>query len=204
MSTVYSLRIINNSDQSGDFCLYQVNPKVRDPYIMSLAWFSKRAFPKTSLMYEWALDYDFTWANTGSLKQGVIFTPSQLINGGLNHDNMITFTQENGSPQFKDLATNPAFEGLQRIECDGTTVRHQTAIGVGVSNLPAFARQSEPNMGFSFSPQVQYRLTFGYYQQGEALNLDQISHFTIIDFPPNVYSMTATLNPNNTWTVQPA
>lgn len=204
MSTVYSLSIVNNSDQTGDFCLYQIDPNVKDPYVMPLAWYSKRANPSTKLNYQWTLDYSFVWANTGILTPGVVFFPSQIVNGGLTQDNMITFTNENGSYQFKDLTTNKSFEGLLHIECDDTISRQQTSIGIGMSGAATFARQAEPNMGFSFSPQIQYRLTFGYYQQGEVLNTDQISHFVTIDFPPNVYSMTATLNADNTWTVQPS
>ena len=203
MASRYSLTIVNNSDQTGDFCLYQIDPNIRDPYIMSLAWFSKGAHPTTTLVYEWSLDYNFTWADTGPLVPGVVFKPSEIINGGLITNNMVTFTQEDGTPHFKDLVTNPAFEGLQHIECDETISRNTTSIGVGMSGAPTFARQSEPNMGFSFSQKIQYRLTFGYYQQGEVLNLDQITHYAIIEFPPNVFSMTAIFNADNTWTIEP-
>ncbi len=204
MATQYSLTIINNSPQSGDFCLYQVDANVKDPYIMSLAWLSKRAHPSTTLQYAWVIDYSFVWAETGNLQPGIIFKASQNVNGGLTQDNAITFTKEDGAYHFIDLTTDENYDGLLNIKCDNTIPTQQASVGIGMSGSPTFVRQAQPNMAFIFSPKIEYRLAFGYYDQGEVLNLGQISNFATIEFPNGVYSMTAILNADNTWTVEPS
>lgn len=203
MAIQYSLTIINNSPQSGDFCLYQVDSNIKDPYVMSLAWFSKRAHPTTTLQYTWAIEYSFVWAQTGELKPGIIFKPSQNVNGGTIQDNAITLTKESEAYHFIDLTTDKNYEGLLHINCDNTISTEQASVGIGMSGSPTFVRQAQPNMGFNFSPEIEYRLTFGYYEQGEVLNINQISHFAVIEFPSGIYDMTAILNADNTWTIKP-
>lgn len=204
MSTKYTLTIKNDSPQSGDFCLYQVDLNVKDPYIMPLAWLSKRAHPMTTLQYTWTNDYNFVWAETGNLQPGIIFKASQNVDGGLTQNNAITLTKEDGAYHFIDLTTDENYQGFLNIKCDNTIPTQQASVGIGMSSSPTFARQAQPNMSFKFSPQIEYRLTFGYYDQGEVLNLGQISNFAIIEFPNGVYSMSATLNADNTWTVEPS
>lgn len=204
MSDIYSLKIINNSDQTGDFCLYQVDKNLEDTNIMSLAWFSKSASAGTDLEYKWKLDYSFFWSKTGKLKPGIIFDSSHATKGSLTKNNVVTFNYENREYQFKNLTSDSHYNGLQYIECDMNIKMHEAAVGVGMHGIATFARNAEPNLGFSFSPRIQYRLAFGSYQQGEVLDLHKISHFTVIDFPMNIYNMTATLNSDNSWTVAPS
>ena len=49
---------------------------------------------------------------------------------------------------------------------------------------------------------VDAAISFGNYTTGEAIDISSMTGAAQIVFPVNVYSMTATLNANNTWTIQ--
>jgi hypothetical protein len=46
-------------------------------------------------------------------------------------------------------------------------------------------------------------VTFSTYEQGQLLGQAQITNAATIAYPPNVYSMTVTINSDQTWTVGP-
>lgn len=203
MATTYNLIFKNNSDQVGDICVYQTDPNIKDPYVMSLAWYAKRTNPDVTDKFTWTIDYCYVWDETGELIPGVTFEASQTVGGDLKENNSIEFTKENGAYQFDNLVTDKDYNGTLHIQCDDTVPPKEAAVGIGMSGAGTFVRQAEPNMGFSFTPHPQYWVTFGNFEQGQVIDITQISQVGQVQFPPNVYSMTATLNADNTWTVEP-
>lgn len=200
--TQYSVVFVNNSDQTGSACIYQQDPNIGVPDVMSLAWFSQIAAPTTTVVFQWTINYNFVWSETGNLVPGVVFTASQTWDADLSSNNQVTFTNNGGAYTFQNLTAGPS-QGNLYIQQAGTIPADQASVGVGMSGFGTFVVQAEPNMNLIFTPQPEYWITFGNYIQGQVMDITEVSNPGQIQFPANVYSMTATLNSDNTWTIQP-
>jgi hypothetical protein len=74
----------------------------------------------------------------------------------------------------------------------------------GGAGSGTFAVQAQPNSLLTFTPHPAYWVTAGTFEHGEVLDIGSIlGDSAEIQFPPGVYNMTAILNLDNTWTVQP-
>src|SRR5690349_19347554 len=62
-----------------DLCVYQKPVDLGVPDAVPLAWLCAPAWPKTTAIFSWALDYSFVWARTGSLKPGVQFETQETM-----------------------------------------------------------------------------------------------------------------------------
>jgi hypothetical protein len=210
--TDYTLRVINNSSNLVDMCVFQNDPDIGVPDVMSLAWFTKTSHPTTIVRFNWSLDYSFVWSETGVLVPGVFFDASQVwpadpsvnrpstpTNGG----NQIGFDRSDGAYTFTSTSTTGARQGTLYIKEDGSLPLRQASVGIGMSGSGTYAVQAQPNLNLTFTPHPAYYLAAGTYDQGEVLDVGAITNKLKVDFPPNTYSMTATLNIDNTWSLTP-
>ena len=201
MSQSYTVIFQNNSSNPGSACMYQVDPTIGVPNVMSLAWFAKYAFPTTKLVFSWTLGYDFVWSQTGKLAPGILLTASQCIPADLTTTNQISLDYQNGAFDFVKQ-TQGAQAGSLYIQETGNIPANMASAGIGMAGSATFAVQAQPNIKLIFTPHPQYWITFGNYTQGEVLGNSNITTSAQIVFPLNIYSMSAILNPDNTWTVQ--
>jgi rhizosphere induced protein len=201
--TNYSLIFQNNSSNGWTAAVYQQAPNISQQDVMSLAWFAQAADPSTTVTFYWQINYDFVWSETGTLVPGVLFSASQ--NWSTNpegQNNQVGFTYGNGGPfTFNNQTAGPQ-QGTLYIAQDGTIPENTAAVGIAMSGAGTFVVQAEPNITASFTPTPNYWITFGDYVQGQVMDIQQITSAAQIVFPVNVTSMTATLNANNSWTVQ--
>jgi hypothetical protein len=201
--TKYSVNFKNNSTMSGNACVYQTDPDITDPYVMSLAWFSKAAHPTTLVDFTWGVNYSFVWSNTGLLKPGVVFLASQAWDADLSMKNQVDFTYLANAHTFKEQRQGPK-QGSLYINEEGSIPPLMASVGIGMSGSGTFVRQAQPNIDLVFTPHPEYWITFGSFVQGQVLDITEITHPAALEFPPNVYELNATLNKDNTWTVTPA
>ncbi|WP_309112228.1 hypothetical protein [Saccharothrix sp.] len=209
--TQYTLRVVNDSTNLTDMCVYQQDPNIGAPNVMSLAWFTKPAYPTTTVVFRWTIDYSFIWSETGQLKPGVFFDASQIwpadpsiigVASERKAGNQIGFSHPSeGAYTFTSTPTANAQRGTLYIDENATIPLKEASVGIGMSGSGTFATQAQPNIHLSFTPHPTYWLTAGTYQQGEVLDVQSITNPVEIHFPPNVYSMTATLHEDNSWTV---
>jgi hypothetical protein len=52
----YTIVVQNNSSSEGDVCVYQTDPNISDPKVMSLAWLTDQVPPTGTLSFTWNLD----------------------------------------------------------------------------------------------------------------------------------------------------
>lgn len=200
----YTLVFQNNSANAWNACIYQTDPDLANFEVQSLAWLTKAAAPTTQVKFEWTIEYSFVWDETGILKPGVIFDASQLWPADLSTTNAVTLTHA-VNPQseyytFTDQTAGPN-QGSLYITTDNTVPLNMASVGIGMSNAGTFAVQAQPNLNLIFTPHPTYWITFGSFVQGEVLDETEITNVAQIAFPPSVYTMYATLNLDNTWTV---
>ena len=202
MSVNYTLIFQNNSSNPWTAAIYQNDPDINNPEVMSLAWFAKKANPTTKVQFSWTIDYGFVWSETGKLNDGVIFTASQDWSADLTTSNRVGFTDENGAFTFENQVQGPV-PGTLSIAQDKTIPANTASVGVSMSGAGTYVVQAQPNITASFTPHPNYWITFGTYTQGEVMNIGQLTNEAEVAFPPNVYSMTAILSMQNTWSVVP-
>ena len=210
--TQYTLRVINNSSNLVDMCTYQKDPDIGVPNVMSLAWFAKPAHPTTTVVFRWTVDYSFVWSETGKLIPGVFFDASQVwpadpaivgVSNGTAAGNQIGLTYDKGAYNFKATPTSGAKAGTLYVKEEGAIPLKQASVGIGMSGSGTFVVQSQPNLNLTFTPHPVYYLAAGTFTQGEVLDIGSVTNPTAIKFPAGVFSVTATLNEDNTWSVKP-
>lgn len=201
-STEYRLTIVNNSANIGTACLYQTAPSEGPANAQSLAWFVNSPNPTAPVTFGWSIDYGFVWGNSGVLQPGKVFGTSQLWRADLTSANHVDFLRRDGRYMFDHQGAGTP--GSLTIREDSSVGRGEAAVGISMSGVGVFAVQAAPDMNVVFTPKPVYWVTFGSYEQGEVLDLAEITNAARIDFPPGVYEMTATLNADGSWTVAPA
>ncbi len=198
--TPYSLVVINESSAQWDFFVYQQEPGPPSPGVFSLAWFSKPAAPNTQLQFNWSVDYDFVWSETGTLTPGVTFLASQTLAADPVSANQVPFSMKGGALQFGPTSSAGSQGSLTIVE-DGSIPPNVGAVGIGMSGFGTFVVQAQPNVSAVFTPSPTYWLSYGsQVQQGVVLETE-VGNSVEIKFPLNVYTLYATLGANNLWTV---
>lgn len=200
MGAQYSIIAINNSTEVGSFCVFQSDPNVNDPRVVSLAWFSKPVVPRTKTQFTWTIDYSFVWSETGELIPGVIFDASQTFPADLSSTNQVTFMNAGGAFTFSNQTSGPDAGSLYILE-DRSIPSSTASVGIGMSGAGTFVVPSQPNTTLIFSPRPKYWITFGNYTPGQVLDITSISQKAQVDFPINVFSMTATFGADHQWTI---
>ena len=197
----YTLIFKNQSTMVGDVCVYQQDPDMGMQDVMSVAWFAKGAAPTTQLTFRWSIDYCFVWDEVGQLSSGIVFEAAQIWDADLRTLNAITLTLLRGDIYtFADQRAGP-YEGNLYIYGGSMLPVGEVAVGIGMSGRPTYVASAQPNWSWVFTPKPSYWITFGTYETGVVLDVESISSFAEIEFPPNVYSMTAILQPDNTWKI---
>lgn len=196
----YTVRFLNNSSNSGNACLYQYDPGKNISGLVSLAWLSKFTNPNTYARFAWEVTYDFVWSETSQLTPGVMVDAGQVLAADLIYQNLITLTY-NGGYEFINPSTGPQAGNLNIVQ-DGTIIPNTASVGIGMAGSPTFLVPAQPNMNVVFTPHPRYWITFCDYQEGQVLDVVEMSNSVEIVFPANVTSMTAILNQDNTLTVQ--
>lgn len=202
MSQQYSVRFINNSVNEGNVAIFQKVPDQKALNIFSLAWFSKFVNTNVHETFKWAVDYSFVWSDTGEVKPGVIFEGGQEVSADLSTSNTVVLDY-NGGYKF----SAPSFSGKPGsiyIDETANVPMKQAAVGIGMSNAGTFVKPAQPNLHLEFTPHPSYWIAFGNYQQGEILDIEEITDAIEIKFEANIYDMVATLQSDNTWATKPA
>ena len=194
----YSVTFKNESSNFGDICIYQEDP---DLDIASLAWLTKFIHPMTTVKFTWSTDYIFIWIKTDKLHSKTIIQSSEIMNTDLNKNNMVELSYENNAYMFKNLQTNLDKADELCIVENGSIPLNDALVGIGMSGVGTFVKQAQPNMNLFFRPHPKYWISFGEYSQGEVLDITRITNKALLEFKPNVYSLTATLSQDNSWEI---
>ncbi len=197
----YQINFINNSTNAGNFMVFQQDPNLNGPDIASLAWITKFLHPNTNGSFNWKLGFDFVWMENKSLASGITSVTSQCIPADLVTNNTIMLTYD-GAYNF--TAQPPATtEGSLYITTDQTIPPKQVGVGIGMSGAPTFLVSAEPNFNLTFSPQPDYWIAFGEFEQGQVLNVKELTNSAQVVFPEGINTVNITLNADNTWTILP-
>lgn len=191
----YKLKVKNNSENFGNFCVYQMDPVQKVDDIMSLVWMTKSAQPQNNTVFNWATDYSFSWADNGELMPGTIFKASEVksINLDVEAKTASTlFTDQEQAYRFKQTdQLVPA--GKLGILTDAILPEKSCAIGIHMDKNPAFALEAKPDLNYTFKPNPQYWIVYGDFKEGEVIDPSKLSGALPLDLSEDKSSCTVTL-----------
>jgi hypothetical protein len=200
--TQYSLTCINNSAQLGCFAIYQKAPSLTVPSnVLSLAWFARPAHPGSRVTFKWDVDYSFVWSETGILKPGISFDASEVIPADPYGSNFVQLTEDKWGATYFDGIAGTGTNGSLTIKQLGNVVPNRTSVGVGMSGSGTYIVQASPNMTAVFTPHPNYWVLFGNYQQGQVMDIEDVSGDMEVTYGGSLTSRTATLGLDNLITV---
>lgn len=200
--TQYSLNFINLSLNPGSVCIYQTHPETGVQSVLPIAWLTRHVYPTGQVSFDWNDKYSFVWAETGYLAPGVKFFANQIWSADLSEQNMVSLSYTNSAYTFENLRQGPVAGSLY-VDQDDSLPLNLASIGIGMSGRSTYAVQAQPNMHLIFTPKPNYWITFGNFREGEVLDLRTITNYKKVTYSNNINSMTAILNEDNTWTIQP-
>jgi len=195
----HSLLFDNQSGIPWRFVCFQQQQTGLPDGCVSLAWFSKTVVPDTEVLFNWNSDYSFICSET-NLYPGERF--SVLENrpiDGLTANNQIDFKMVEPPHLcgFADQTNGPV--GALTINAVGL-IPSGFSVGIGMGGAGIFAARALPNVKLSFVPKPAYYIAFGMeVQEGEVLDVHTLTGVRQVEFPPNVYAMTATLRSGCDW-----
>ncbi len=199
MGKIYSVTINNRASESAYFMVFQNDPGSWSPNALSLAWFSKFSNPSPTarVQFQWNLDTGFSWAETGELQPGIVFTASETFDptGG---NNKITLDY-NGAYQFVDPTQGPDPDRFYLAESRNIPIKSDAAVGVTMGGSTVYAVQARPNQNLTFSPHPRYFLAYGSYLPGDVIDVSAINNPLELVYPTGIYALTTTLNADGSW-----
>ncbi|MDB5617697.1 MAG: hypothetical protein JWQ24_1935 [Tardiphaga sp.] len=195
----HTLRFHNNSGTTQTFVCFQTSGS--KPAGLAPAWFAMPVATGVEVNFTWQPSYDLVWMETGQLAEGVQFTASQVVPATLGTENKIELTYSEGAFAFNAQGPAQMTNQLQ-ILCDGTIPPNTVSVGIGMAGSPIEVMQAASNMNFVFTPLANYWVTLADVTQGEIMDLSRLTSSARVVFPPNVTAMTATINVDQSWTIQ--
>jgi rhizosphere induced protein len=169
----------------------------------TLVWLARYAYPGTQVTFEWDdQNFCFVWSAERNLAPGAVVQASQVVSATMNGNNAITLAYDspNRSFYFKDQRAAQQ-QGILQITTDTSVPVNGCVAGIGMAGKPTVVVSTQPNINIIFTPHAKYAVLAGSIQEGEYIDLDTV-HPTALDFPPNVWSVTATLSADGRWSFE--
>ncbi len=202
--TLYSLEMRNQSTENLIFFVYQKLPHPTES-IFSLAWLVSPyvIVVDNSIFFEWQITYEFAWSDTGSLMPGTIFRINGSKPADPNGANQTTFSFDPG-PHLSDPVIGGSSDSLSIISASDVP-SNEFSVGIGMSGIATFAMQAEPKLTYMIAPEQTYWVAAATQMKvGTALDTQTIFPTAEAPFGPGVNNLIATLEPDQTWTIQNA
>jgi rhizosphere induced protein len=200
-ATQYNLVCTNNSSTDWVFYVYQTMPS-QPSDVFSLAWFASpyKVSVGSSITFTWGIDYSFVWGQTGTVAPGVLFSASGIKPCSLTGANMTTFSLDNNAPQLSTPVSGGQAGSLTINEA--SNVPNGTfSTGIGMSGYGTFVQQAYANTTQVYTPTPKYWIAAANQMQMGVVLAQTVNQAASFDFPPNVYTVRATLGQNNMWTI---
>ncbi len=196
MADKYTIVFANNSTRRDDFCIFQQGTTLNHSDPETVAWKVQAAAATTRVSVQWKTDADFVWFS----KNG-----EHVISGQawpVDKQREVDFTFDNDVFTFQNQTSG--VEGSLTVNQSSTIPANRASVGIGMDGDATSVVPAQPNLSLIFKPSVppQYWISFASYTQGQVLDVETIHDKKQVEFPVNVYSMTAILNSDNTWTIK--
>jgi hypothetical protein len=208
MPNQYNLTLINKSDvQSPTFAVFAMLPNLASPESISLAWLARQINKGNVYRFTWDIEWGFTWSAQGAAEgyewNGSGTLPADPLSDSMcrakfdyNGDFML-LPNANGSAD----GTHLWVEDTPRIPKPS---QQESSVGLTLDGRAICAVNAGPNLEQVFTLHPTYYIDAGTYVPGQMVDVDSVTAFQELQYLDGNTALTATLNPGNTWTVQPS
>ena len=170
-----------------------------------VTWLAQAVHPGNAYTFTWSEDWGFAWQAAGD-RQGCRWTAGGFLPADpdaaagcaatLAYDGDFRLAPAPGRP---DGATLWLREG-PTVPPPGEVA---SSVAVTLAGLPVMAAAAGPNLAQAFTLAPSYRVALGGYAPGQPVDPATVATFTPLPFAPASPAITATLAPDNTWSVTP-
>jgi rhizosphere induced protein len=201
-----TVQIVNNSGQQTTAYVFVTTP---NPQVQSTAWLAEQVFPGENNSLTWDTSTQLMWAYS-ALEPGSTFEAQQVLSvppAGPGQTGAVDLAQENGSYiMTSDQTSAVAPPGSLAVLSSPSVSVGSVSVAMGLSGAPALVAQAMPDFVNTFPTNgLTYWLsTSPFVQPGQVLPNYATYNAVQLDFPPGVGALTATLNADGTWTIQPS
>jgi hypothetical protein len=160
-------------------------------------WQSKFTYNDVNSVFEWQENFGFVWQQYGAKNNSQQILPTDLKT---NNEITLDYDAQHQAFRFKDQKQgNPP--GTLIINQSSTIPSGTVRIGLAIAGYPAAMQDSHPNSTLTIVQCSKYYVAFDVEEQTGVVNVNKTSKLALLKFPPNIYSLTATINEDFTWTV---
>lgn len=202
--TPYTLTIINDSEIDDENAIvFQQDPNLPSD-VQSLAWLSKMCHAGTNVTFNWSIQYNFVWGQTGTLKPGINYDAGQVIDADINGLNTVSLSYVDGGFEFGTPTADPSINGSLLINEDasvpGSGSEDQGSVGIGMFGAGTFVVPTQAVTGVQFKPTPTYWIAFGSYQAGTVVDESILTCPQVLPFPDGQTDAKATFD-GKSWTI---
>ncbi len=194
----YQIIIINESGKFGDVCLFQKDQVMHESSWKSLAWKTQMLTPEAKRVISWNVEYSFNWSYLGDLSPLAKCLPAESIYA--QSGDTIRLGMESKIPNFTDQNGRGEMSKLE-IAISEDIPNQRLSTGISMSGQPCFIQKAIPGTNQKIILNPTYFLCFGNLEESTILGDEDLADAIPVYFPPNVFTMYATLHPDNSWTL---
>ncbi|MES2554642.1 MAG: hypothetical protein V4604_00750 [Bacteroidota bacterium] len=202
MGARFQVNVTNNSAQNTTFILFQKDPNQDQYQGFSVAWKSQRVSPRSKATFDWARDFCFVAANTGPLKPGMEFNTESMMETDPNGSNNSAVLDSNGGGCQLNVGRGGQ-PGRLTLTTGNVSPQVQLSAGMGMERSATVIIEARSGMNYQFSPDTEYWIAFGNYQDGQVLQRN-VQNSARISFPNGITNMNVVLNQDNSYSINPA
>ena len=194
----YELIIKNDSQTNGYAMIFCEKPDVSEPDLLTYVWQTKFLYSGVQASLKWQIDWGFMWRQINSVNAS-----QQIVPANLETSNKIQLAYDSEHQAFHFLEpTNGEQPGSILISTEPTVPVNMAEVGLALAGNPAFLVKALPNMNYIFTPKLAYWLVFGETNETGPVDVSAYTNAVAINFPANIYSLTATIQKDGTITLE--
>ncbi|QOS78764.1 hypothetical protein JNUCC31_29415 [Paenibacillus sp. JNUCC31] len=198
LATTYSVSVDNKATYNASLAIYQVDPNLDDPNVLTLAWLVKPSTSGSTTAFTWEVEYDFYWTEVDNPKPGTTITSTATREADLTSNNMVLFSHaDGGTYQFSEATSGPKSNILYVHQDDSIVVADNAYIGIQMDNKPVVAVKAQPNTKTEFTPHPTYYMVYGRIEPGEIIDISEYADVALKLTFDGVTSHSVTLSEHN-------
>lgn len=201
-----TVQVVNNSGMPTTAYVFVTSPQNNE--LQSTAWLAQQVYPGEPAALKWDFSTQLMWG-TGSPFPGTTFDSQQTLTmppAGPGQSGTAELAAANGSYSLVNTPAGGAPYGSLAVQSSQSVPVNNLTLALGISGAPALLAPAFPNQTTTFpTTGLTYWLsTSPFIQAGQVVDTFSVSNAVQLNFPPGVGELTATLDLDGTWTIQPS
>jgi hypothetical protein len=204
MPTKYTLNVVNNSElPDPTFAVFAKLPARSNFAMVNLAWMTRQIDAGNNYTFTWDLTWGLAWAAQGT-EPGYQWSGSGTLPADPNSPTQCqaTFSYD-GDFRLRQSPGKP--DGYTLSITDDATVpvpsKQASSLAVMLDGASVCATNAGPNLSQAFTLHPTYYIDAGNYVPGQMVDGASVTAFQELAYTKGNTALTATLGPENTWTL---